>query len=102
LRGAAVLQCRLELGHQVVGQQLSECIREPSVGDAVDIDEEPSKIAWFKSRRPARMDWTNLDSSRRLLEQTNAFVDANDAEDRGLHLLDPSTRDPALTTREPT
>lgn len=40
-------------------------------------------------RWTARMDWSTLTRSRQLLEQTNAFVDPNDAEDRGLHLLDP-------------
>jgi hypothetical protein len=53
-------------------------------------------------RWTARMDWSTLTVARRLLERTNAFLDANDAEDRGLHLLDPTTEDPAITTREPT
>jgi hypothetical protein len=35
------------------------------------------------------MDWSTLPVARRLLDRTNAFVDANEAEDRGLHLLDP-------------
>jgi fido (protein-threonine AMPylation protein) len=38
-------------------------------------------------RWTTRMDWTSLDGTRRDLERANAFVDANDAEDRGLHLL---------------
>ena len=40
------------------------------------------------------MDWSTLAVSRALLDQTNAFVDANDAEDRGLQLLDPTTAVP--------
>jgi hypothetical protein len=52
-------------------------------------------------RWTARMDWSTLAVSRRLLESTNAFADPNDAEDRGLHLLDPITKDPAITTNEP-
>lgn len=42
-------------------------------------------------RWTARMDWSTLDIAHAFLNQTNAFVDANDAEDRGLHLLDPTT-----------
>jgi len=53
-------------------------------------------------RWTARMDWSTLDISRGLLEQTNAFVDANGAEDRGLQLLDPTTAAPAIVTGEPT
>jgi fido (protein-threonine AMPylation protein) len=53
-------------------------------------------------RWTARMDWSSFDVARELLERTNAFVDANDAEERGLHLLDPTTDAPALTTRQPT
>lgn len=53
-------------------------------------------------RWTARMDWSTLAITRALLEQTNAFLDANDAEDRGLHLLDPATDDPAIATGEPT
>ncbi|MGC1511503.1 MAG: Fic family protein, partial [Acidimicrobiales bacterium] len=53
-------------------------------------------------RWTARMDWSTLAITRALLEQTNAFLDANDAEDRGLHLLDPATEDPAIATGEPT
>lgn len=49
-------------------------------------------------RWTARMDWSNLARSQELLENTNAFVDSTDAEDRGLHLLDPVTEDPALST----
>ena len=52
-------------------------------------------------RWTTRTDWSTLAIARRVLERTNAFVDANDAEDRGLQLLDPATDDPALTTREP-
>jgi hypothetical protein len=40
-------------------------------------------------RWTTRMDWSTLPGARRLLDRTNAFVDANEAEDRGLHLLDP-------------
>ncbi len=53
-------------------------------------------------RWTAQMDWSTLPRARQLLDQTNAFADANDAEDRGLHLLDPSTDDPALATRQQT
>jgi hypothetical protein len=35
------------------------------------------------------MDWSDPLVAHRLLDQTNAFVDATDAEDRGIHLLDP-------------
>jgi fido (protein-threonine AMPylation protein) len=49
-------------------------------------------------RWTTRMDWSTLDVTRSLLERTNAFVDANDAEDRGLQLLDPGTTDPAIAT----
>jgi hypothetical protein len=52
-------------------------------------------------RWTARTDWSTLAIARGLLDRTNAFVDANDAEDRGLQLLDPATDDPAITTREP-
>jgi len=45
-----------------------------------------------------RMDWSTLESARTLLDRTNALADANDAEDRGLHLLDPSTERPAIST----
>lgn len=47
------------------------------------------------------MDWSTLAVARELLDRTNAFVDANGAEDRGLHLLDPTTEDPAITTSPP-
>ena len=53
-------------------------------------------------RWTARMDWSSLAVSRALLDQTNAFVDANDAEDRGLQLLDPTTAAPAIATGEST
>lgn len=52
-------------------------------------------------RWTARMDWSSLDAARAQLERTNAFVDANDAEDRGLQLLDPATEDPAIATGQP-
>ena len=52
-------------------------------------------------RWTSRMDWSTLAAARALLERTNAFVDANDAEDRGLQLLDPATDDAAITTGEP-
>jgi hypothetical protein len=42
------------------------------------------------------MNWSTLPVARGALEATNAFVDANDAEDRGLHLLDPTTDNPAM------
>jgi fido (protein-threonine AMPylation protein) len=45
-------------------------------------------------RWTARMDWSTLTVARRLLDATNAFADANDAEDRGLHLLDPTPDSP--------
>jgi hypothetical protein len=47
-------------------------------------------------RWTARMDWSTLSHSRELLESTNAFADPNDAEDRGLHLLDPVQENPVL------
>jgi len=49
-------------------------------------------------RWTARMDWSTLAVGRALLERTNAFVDANDAEDRGLQLLDPVTDEPAIAS----
>lgn len=49
-------------------------------------------------RWTARMDWSTLDVARALLERTNAFVDVNDAEDRGLQLRDPGTDEPAIAT----
>lgn len=42
-------------------------------------------------RWTARIDWSTLDTARHHLDRTNAFIDANDAEDRGLHLVDPTT-----------
>lgn len=53
-------------------------------------------------RWTTHMDWSTLTVARRLLESTNAFVDPNDAEDRGLHLLDPTTETPVITISEPT
>jgi fido (protein-threonine AMPylation protein) len=53
-------------------------------------------------RWTARMDWSTLDIARGSLEQTNALVYANDAEDRGLQLLDPTTAAPAIAASEPT
>lgn len=47
-------------------------------------------------RWTTRMDWSTLDIARGHLDRTNAFVDANDAEDRGLHLLDPATDEPPV------
>jgi hypothetical protein len=52
-------------------------------------------------RWTARIDWSTLAVARALLEQTNAFVDANDAEDRGLQLLDPTSSEPAIMNRAP-
>ncbi len=52
-------------------------------------------------RWTARMDWSTLVVARDLLERTNTFVDANDAEDRGLQLLDPEADQPAVATGEP-
>lgn len=52
-------------------------------------------------RWTARMDWSDLDRTRAHLDATNAFIDANDAEDRGLRLLDLTTQQPALTASEP-
>ena len=52
-------------------------------------------------RWTARIDWSTLTAARAVLEQTNAFADANDAEDRGLQLLDPVTADAAITSSEP-
>ncbi len=49
-------------------------------------------------RWTARMDWSTLAGARQHLDRTNAFVDANDAEDRGLQLLDPVTSDPAIAS----
>lgn len=49
-------------------------------------------------RWSTRIDWSTLTVARALLERTNAFVDANDAEDRGLQLLDPATAVPAIVT----
>lgn len=48
-------------------------------------------------RWTARSDWSTLDLARTQLERTNAFVDANDAEERGLQLLDPGSDEPAIT-----
>ena len=52
-------------------------------------------------RWSARVDWSTLAIARALLDRTNAFVDANDAEDRGLQLLDPATSEAAIMTRAP-
>jgi len=52
-------------------------------------------------RWTAHMDWSTFDIARAQLERTNAFADANDAEDRGLQLLDPATEDPAIGTGTP-
>jgi hypothetical protein len=52
-------------------------------------------------RWTARMDWSTLDIARGHLERANAFVDANEAEDRGLQLLDPATDEPAIATARP-
>lgn len=53
-------------------------------------------------RWTARMDWSTLDTSQVSLEQTNALLDANDSEHRGLQLLDPTTAAPAIATGKPT
>ena len=50
-------------------------------------------------RWTGRIDWSTRDIAREQLERTNAFVDANDAEDRGLQLLDPVTGAPAIISR---
>jgi fido (protein-threonine AMPylation protein) len=42
-------------------------------------------------RWTAGVDWSTLATSRHDLERANAFVDADDAEDRGLQLLNPAT-----------
>jgi hypothetical protein len=52
-------------------------------------------------RWTTRMDWSTLVTARAVLERTNAFVDANDAEDRGLQLRDPATDGLAITTGAP-
>lgn len=49
-------------------------------------------------RWTTRVDWSTLDIAGVQLERANAFVDANDAEDRGLQLLDPRTDEPAIAT----
>lgn len=48
-------------------------------------------------RWTTRMDWSTLVGARGQLERANAFVDANDAEDRGIQLVDPTTNAPAIT-----
>ena len=53
-------------------------------------------------RWTSRMDWSTLAIARELLDRTDAFVDANDAEDRGLQLLDPATDVPAIATGQAT
>lgn len=50
-------------------------------------------------RWTARMDWWDIATTKRLLDATNALMDANEAEDRGLQLLDPNDDRPALTSR---
>jgi hypothetical protein len=52
-------------------------------------------------RWTARVGWSTLEIARSELDRTNAFVDANDAEDRGLRLMGPSTDDPAITAGLP-
>lgn len=52
-------------------------------------------------RWTARVDWSTLETAHSDLDRTNAFVDANDAEDRGLRLTDPTTDGPAITTISP-
>jgi Fic/DOC family protein len=49
-------------------------------------------------RWTARIDWSELRASRLQLERTNALVDPGEAEDRGLHLLDPVSGESALIT----
>jgi fido (protein-threonine AMPylation protein) len=39
-------------------------------------------------RWTASVDWSTVELARGQLDRSNAFVDANDAEDRGLHLVD--------------
>ena len=48
-------------------------------------------------RWTARMDWSSLAGARQLLDRTHAFVDANNAEDRGLQLLDPTANQPGFS-----
>ena len=52
-------------------------------------------------RWTARINWSTLAVARESLDRTNAFADANDAEDRGLQLLDPVTTGAAIATGEP-
>lgn len=52
-------------------------------------------------RWTARINWSTLAVARESLDRTNAFADANDAEDRGLQLLDPVTTGAAITTGDP-
>jgi hypothetical protein len=35
------------------------------------------------------MDWSTMATALGMLEATNALLDANDAEDRGVRLMDP-------------
>jgi Fic family protein len=49
-------------------------------------------------RWTTQVDWSALTSARAALEATNALIDANDAEDRGLQLLQPTSGNPAITT----
>lgn len=50
-------------------------------------------------RWTARMDWSDIATAKGSLDATNALLDANEAEDRGLQLLDPTGDRPALTSR---
>ena len=52
-------------------------------------------------RWTARINWSTLAVARESLDRTNAVADANDAEDRGLQLLDPVTTGAAIATGEP-
>jgi len=50
-------------------------------------------------RWTTQVDWSTLATTRGVLEVTNALIDANDAEDRGLQLLQPNAGTPAIATQ---
>ncbi|MFN0027829.1 MAG: Fic family protein [Acidimicrobiales bacterium] len=52
-------------------------------------------------RWTTQIDWSTLETARNQLARTHAFVDTNDAEDRGLQLLDPARAAPAMFSADP-
>jgi len=51
-------------------------------------------------RWTGRMDWTTRPIASAHLDETNAFLAADDAEERGLQLLDPITYKQVIISRQ--